>query len=136
MGKPYDIIEHSGDLRLRVYGKTLEDVYVNASVGMFEAIAGKAITEQPSGESENVSIESGDSDALLIDFLNELLYQSDIHDAIFKVKITELTKYRVRAHITCVAHGPFALEIKAVTHHEMKIKKIKDGFATELLFDL
>ncbi len=136
MNKPYEILEHSGDLRLRVYGKTLEDVYTNAARGMFEVIMEAPISNIPSKESEEVFVESGDSDALLIDFLNELLYQSDIHNAVFKVNIMELTKYRVRANITRVSNGPFVLEIKAVTHHKMKIKKIKDGFSTELLFDL
>ena len=136
MDRPYEIIEHSGDLKLRVFGKTLKDLYLNAACGLGAALAGKIATNKSSHTSENVFVESGNSDDLLVDFLNVILYQSDIHNSIFKIKIIELTEYRVRAEITQIAKGPFAIEIKGVTHHGMEIRKITEGYSTEILFDL
>ena len=34
--KKYEILEHKADLKIRVFGKTREELFENAMIGMFE----------------------------------------------------------------------------------------------------
>ncbi len=37
MLKDFEIIPHTADLKIRVYGKTREDLFTNALIGMFQS---------------------------------------------------------------------------------------------------
>lgn len=79
-----------------------------------------------------------DIDALLVDFLSEALYLSDVHNqAYFDVAIDQLTDTNIKAVIKGVAITGFdVVEIKAVTYHDLVIKHVDDVWQTDIVFDI
>ena len=145
--KDFELIDHTADLEIHVFGATVEELFCNALYGMFQSIkpdiAGCEIKndriickELP--RHHEIKIESPDRDALLIDFLSQALYLSDVHnEAYFEATIHALSDTMIHATIHGVPITGFAnVEIKAVTYHDVRIQK-KDGlWQTNIVFDI
>ncbi len=145
--KDFELIDHTADLQIRVYGATLEQLFHNALCGMFQAIkpdiAGSTIQhdriickELPCHH--ELHIESPDRDALLVDFLSQALYLSDVlNEAYLDVSIHALSDTMIHATIYGAPITGFAnVEIKAVTYHNLKIKKVDDIWQADIVFDI
>lgn len=134
--QPYIILPHTADLRLKVFGKTKEELFSNALCGMFLAI--EPIYEKEAIEVQRrVQINSTDFDALIIDFLGEVLYLSDLHDEAYnKIEIKRFGDTEIKAIIFGKKIKGFREEIKAVTYHGAHIKQVKGVWEVEILFDV
>ncbi len=89
----------------------------------------------------SVDIASADKESLLVDWLGEILYQ-------VTVKKTLLSKFNVhkvgRFFLEASAYGEridrkrhhIFKEIKAVTYHDLKIRKNAKGYAVKIVFDI
>jgi SHS2 domain-containing protein len=147
MPKQFELLPHTADIKIRVYGITIADLFKNAVIGMFQAIRplvpgckikNDIVVCPQLPEHREVSVTSIDKEALLVDFLSEVLYLSDIHnEAYLDATVHEITD----VHITATVHGIKVtgfevVEIKAVTHHDLSIKKIKDIWQADIVFDI
>lgn len=147
MIKDFEVVPHTADLKIRVYGKTVEDLFTHALIGMFQAMHPKA----PDCDYKNdrlvcaslpikrdVGVNSPDREALLVDFLSEALYLSDVHnEAYLGVTISNLCENRISATLHGIPITGFdESEIKAVTYHDLAIIK-KDGlWQADIVFDI
>lgn len=147
MIQDFEILPHTADFRLKVYGATKEDLFRNALSGMFQAIKPKAADCRyidnrlvcPDLPARHlVKIRSDNINSLLVDFLSETLYLSDVKDeAYLDAAILKLTDTELEARIKGVKIQGFeAVEIKAVTYHELDIKRVGDYFETVIVFDI
>lgn len=132
---PYEILEHPADLRLRVWGRSLDALFKDALAGMNEFLGGKAKTGRIK---RNVKINSSDKTALLVDFLNEALSLSQIHrEAYAEVSFKKLTDTEAAAELVGSPVEEFAEDIKAATYHEANVIQNPDGvWETILVFDI
>jgi SHS2 domain-containing protein len=80
--KRFQIIEHTADAGIRAYGKTKEEMFKNAALGMFSIMANlKNIKLQ---ESIDLEVEAENIEELLVAWLRELLYRSEAKGIVFK----------------------------------------------------
>jgi SHS2 domain-containing protein len=122
-------------LRLHVVGKTKEDLFLNALRGMASVM--KASTgHEPAGS--DVEVRSPDSSALLVDFLNEVIYLSNVNKAVYnEVFFRSLSDTSLSAKLEGFSVDKFDEDIKAATHHEADIKTRPDGYLeVTLVFDI
>ena len=70
--KTYELIDHTADIGLKAYGKTLSEAYENAAKGMFDIITDSSEIE--SVGQYDIRLEAPDLGQLLVDFLSELLF--------------------------------------------------------------
>lgn len=144
----FEILEHTADLRLRVFGSSPKKLFENALYAM-AYVQKKDIVEQSAvGKllgrikrrqiSEDLVVESMDYNTLLIDFLNEVLSLSDAQNAVFfKVKFSKFSETGIEAKVYGVKVDDFDEDIKAVTYHEVDVKKLGSGrWETLLVFDI
>ena len=77
-------------------------------------------------------------DLLLVDFLSEALYFSDVYnEAYLDAEIHTLTETEVKATLHGIKVERFdVVEIKAVTYHDLKIRKEGDYFVADVVFDI
>ncbi len=140
----YEILEHRADLKIRIFGKTKKELFQNALLGMSESM--KAEIESPAEKvKRKVRIESFDLPSLLVDFLSEILYLSQVNKEVyFEVKFKKffvpLTSSR-QAEIECELIGQkverFGKDIKAVTYHDLDIRQRKNKtWQATVLFDI
>lgn len=132
----FELIEHSGDVKLRAQGQTLEDVFVNAACGMMVFIFGDEIMDARPHGREFITIESADREALLVDWLAELLYRAaSRYHAYVDFRIRRMGERCLAADVG-VAAAEALDDIKAVTHHELAIRKTDDRWEAIVVFDL
>ncbi|MFO1518948.1 MAG: archease [bacterium] len=137
MRPPYEIFDHTADIGLRIYGKDLRELFQNAGRGFTDLIVD--VSRIPCRIKRNIRVES--ENALLLDFLKELLYLFDTKALLFsRFEVSTLTDHVLE----CEAEGDaldfhadsFKTALKAVTHHLFEIKKTKDGFCATVIFDV
>jgi SHS2 domain-containing protein len=147
MNKDFELLPHTADIKIRVFGNTLKELFANALSGMFQAIGPHAPTCTTVNERltcpelpahHEITIDSPDREALLVDFLSEALYLSDVYNqAYVRAEIHELTDTHLSATIYGVQVTGFdVVEIKAVTYHDLYIEQIDNRWQAEIVFDI
>lgn len=145
--KDFELIPHTADIQIRVYGATMNDLFRNALIGMFQAIGPQAAGCTRIGdrvqcptlpEQHDIEVTSIDRTALLIDFLSQAVALSDIHNqAYLDVVIKELTDTHIKATVQGVnVQGFEVVEIKAVTYHDAHIRQIDGIWQVDIVFDI
>jgi len=134
--KKFKILEHKADLRIRVYGKDKEELFLNALLGMTAGLRPEISNQQ--SVIRKIDIKSPDSEALLVDFLSEALYLIQTSKEIYNsVKFKKLSDANLEAELTGQKAERFGEDIKAVTYHGLEIKERKDGaLEATLIFDI
>jgi len=138
----FEEIEHTADLRLRIYGRDLSKLFCHAALGMFHLMQCRP-TARSSSVSYPVLIEASDVETLLVDWLNEVLYLSERDQACFtKFTITHLESgdekpSRLEATVRGKSHCPPNKGIKAVTFHALEITCHESGaYQVTITFDV
>jgi len=141
----YKILEHTADLKIKVWGKDLPELFKNAADAMFAAMSGKSEIRNSKHETnykfqiKNLKLTAQDHESLLVNFLNELLYLSDIKNKGFKIldlKIKNKEKLKLEAKLLPYPLPPLEIEIKGATYHNLKIEKKTGPYLTTILFDI
>lgn len=146
MKQDFELLEHTADIKLRVYGNSLQELFCMALNGMFQAIEPVCPTCRLERERvvcdifsahHEIDVSAGDRELLLVDFLAAALSLSDIHnEAYFDATIHELTDTHIRATVRGVAIEGFNVEIKAVTYNDVRVEE-KDGcLVADIVFDI
>lgn len=131
----FELVQHTADVRLRVSGATLEDLFRDAVLGMYAVMRGQAHGDERI-EREIVVDESADTTALLVDFLNEVLNRAHIGREMFdEVAFTRFEATSVTA-IVRGSRAEFEEDVKAVTYHEAEVRFESGAWTTMLVFDL
>lgn len=133
----FELREHTADIAVEASGTTLEETFEAVAAGLSAAHC-DSIPDV--GETFSFSVESESRDALLFDYLDELIYLRDIKEvlpAAHQVSISEEDGF----HLDASARGvPFsaiaAREIKAVTYSEMKLERTASGWRAYVVFDV
>lgn len=141
----YKILEHRADIKIKVSGKTLEELYKNAVWAMASILyQSSSAKRQGLKISKLLVVKSANREILLIDFLNDVLGESQINQAIYpEVKLIDFqpdglqgVSY-LKAEISGYAIERFDEDIKAVTYHDLSIKQNKIGiWEAIILFDV
>jgi len=144
--KEYEILEHKADLKIRAFGKTKEELFLNMMKGMISASRPK-IKNQKSRQGrgllkaaniKNFKIKSVDINALLVDFLNECLYSSQVNREIYqKIEFRKFSDTELEYGVLGQKVERFDEDIKAATYHGLDIKQNSRGlWQAEVIFDV
>jgi len=132
----YEEIDHTADVGIRAYGRTMDELFANAAEGMFSFIADLSRVK-PVGEVE-VRLEADDLPTLLLRWLSELLYVHETQRLLFssfEVNVVGMSlEGRVRGEAIDKKRHELKLAIKAVTRHGLTVDPEK-GIA-EVIFDI
>ncbi|MDD5292158.1 MAG: archease [Candidatus Omnitrophica bacterium] len=136
--KRFEVIEHTADIGLKIYGKDLKELFTNSAIGLFSLITD--LDKVGIKESIKVRLEDDNKEELLVSWLNELIFHFSARNFIpreFKIEEVsenELTAKILGENIDLTKHKILS-EIKAATYHELEIKKIGEGFEAKVIFD-
>lgn len=137
--KEFEIIEHTADVGIRAYGKSLAECFENAAKGMFAIITDGSKIDSI-GE-YRIELKSNTLEELLVDWLSELLFLNSAYNLVFgefKVNLDEenakLSADVFGEEYKREKHG-YGVEIKAVTYHMLEIKK-GSPCEVQVLFDI
>lgn len=131
----YIEIEHTADWAIRVRGATLSELFVNAAAGMYHLMADvSGVT--PSIE-RAIEASGVDPEALLVNWLNELVYHTEMDGVIFcEFHVASLEP----THLQATARGNRGMQlkkqVKAATFHNLQIISTDAGYEATLVFDV
>lgn len=121
----YEQIEHTADVGLHVWAGGLEELFAEAALGLI-SVMGEA--SGPVDRAVHVQIEAPDAEALLVDWLSELLFLFEARDVVPAEMSVRLSRepWRLAGEVSgprssaFVQHGP---AVKAVTYHGLRVEE-------------
>ena len=125
-GASHEVLEHVGELELRLRAPDLAGLLREAGAALAEELL-RGQAGRPDDEAVLLEVESADRAALLVDWLNELVYRADAFGRV----LTEFDFERVDEHgLRCRARGvraEIAVPVKAATFHGLAVETDADG---------
>ncbi len=133
----FELLEHTADVGVRARGATLEEAFEQATLGLAEVLG----AHRPGrGDTVAVEVTAGDPGALLVDWLNEVLWLHETrgHAAIAAVRVEGVAGDRAAGSVTFSSTGPPAdgTFVKAVTYHRLRVGRDADGWLVEVYLDV
>ncbi|HOO55446.1 MAG TPA: archease [bacterium] len=134
---PFKLVEHTADIGIEVEAESIEQLFSDSAAGMFAVISGSPPDGWP--ESHTIELSAPDTETLLVDWLNELLYMFEVKKFFTtKAELDISDGNRLKATVSGTKFkGIFpGTEIKAVTYHMLSVDRTVDGYETRIYFDL
>lgn len=141
--KRFEILEHTADAYLAVYGASLEEAFENAALATSEVMTDTRKVK-PKVE-EQVEVKAKDEYALLYNWLEEIIVKFDIENRLysrFKVSTIKSTSdgFKLKAKIWGESFDPERhsqkVGVKAVTYHRMAIIKKPNMVTVKFILDI
>ncbi|MGH2663973.1 MAG: archease [Actinomycetota bacterium] len=134
----FEVLEHTADIGLRMRGATLEDVFEAAGEGL-ATLQGAWFPGE--GEEEHVTVRAADRPALLVAWLDELLFISESRDVVFGgFDVHTVGEQDLDAGVRVAGRGDRELEsvgVKAATYHRLRLEQQPDGaWVAEVYLDV
>ncbi len=138
-------IEHTADLAVEVEAPTPERLFeasAHALTGVLLGAEAGALEAEPQGATDwrNLALEAPDREALLVDWLRELLYVQTTEDLVLRaaeVEQLEATRLVARAGFAVPSDDrPVERELKGVTYHDLAFERRGAGWFARIVFDL
>lgn len=136
---PFEFFDHTADMGLRVRARDLAQLFSDSALGMFSLMV--PLDQFRPADALDVLLEAPDVEELLWKWLRELHYLFSTQKFVCcRFEFKELNEKMVWA--TCwgeyfdPAKHASEREVKAVTHHEFKVERDKDGWSAEIIFDI
>ena len=135
----FETFEHTADIGLIARGRTLAEVFEHAADGLVD------LTVDPEGLREDrrrqVTVSAEDREALLLAWLNELLYLLDTERFLpRRSQITDLDDTHLAADLAGGTIDPsrhaVRRMIKAATYHRLSLRRVDDLWEARVILDL
>ena len=131
----FEFLDHPGDVKIRAWSTNLENLFVAAAEGMMLFLFGSGIADLAPDRTQTLEIEAKDREALLVEWLSELLYRATCeYRAYMGFRIHELTERKLKATVATAA-AEAVEDIKAVTYHELSLRECECRWEASIVFD-
>jgi SHS2 domain-containing protein len=136
----YKPVNHTADLAIRFFGKTLEELFTNSARALSEIVFDHPPKDHfTKTKSHTIICDADDIHILYIDFLREILfYINQEYCFFYDFDVRKLSPKHLNSECYSYVLGPedITKEIKAVTYHNVEIKKGKDHYNALVTFDI
>ena len=135
----YRVFNHTADLGLEVYGKDEKELFSNAAFAIFDLTVD--LYDVNALEVRMITVRGSDREDLLVNYLREILYMLNGEGMLLKdFSILEIDSHYLVGEVKGEPFNPdrhsIKMEIKAVTYHQVKVEKNKEGWKARVIFDV
>jgi protein archease len=136
---PFEFFDHTADVGMIARGATLGEAFANAAQGMFALMVD--LERVAECEERHIEVTADDAEGLLVSWLAELLYISEVDGLMFRrFDIEEAGETRLAARafgeaLDLERHNP-QLMIKAVTRHMLEVAHEDAGWRVRVVLDI
>ena len=140
MRPPFEILEHTADIGLRAWADSREALFENCALGL--AVILDRQTTAGATEAMNpisVKLEASDVEALLVEWVNEVLFALEDDEAcLAAVRVRRVNERDLTAELDVArcAGAPEATELKAATYHQLSVRRGDTGWEATVYFDV
>jgi len=130
---------HTADAAFKLWGPTLADLFIQGALALTGLMTDRRRLR--ARQSREVTIEAGDPEMLLVEWLNHLLYLYDTENFLARtIEVQEITPNRVRAKLWGEPLDPqrhvLKTGVKAATYHQLALNPTPAGWEGRIIFDL
>ena len=136
---PFEAFDHTADVGIIGRGATLGEAFANAARAMFSLMVDLDRIEPR--EERRIEVEADDREGLLVAWLAELLYISEVDNLVFnRFDVDEISDTRIVARavgepLDLDRHNP-KLMVKAVTRHMLQVAPEEGGYQVRVILDI
>jgi SHS2 domain-containing protein len=137
----FELRDHTADVAVEATGPTLAAVFAAAADGLAAAMCDDI--PEAGGERFDLDVRAESREALLFDYLDELIYQRDVRGVLPVDNEMERLREGENGEWVATASargvplaGLGAREVKAVTYSEMALGETDDGWRAYVVFDV
>jgi SHS2 domain-containing protein len=129
---------HTGEVQVRITGADLRELFEQAGYSLADVMLGEGHPEAPpDAQEESVTLEAGDTEALLVDWLNELISRADARKKVYTdFAVDRLSEGRLHARIRGFTPSVLKTAVKAATFHGLQIREHEDSFTATVVLDV
>ena len=129
----------TADLGIEAWGETLEEMFIQAGLGLAAAIA--QLTENRDTFTRTILIEAPSTLDLLVKFLNEIIYLEEVDGFLLHhIPGLSIESSNLKATLAGVTFNPslhsINAHIKAATYHDLSIEEKPGEFRVRVIFDV
>ncbi|HOI13714.1 MAG TPA: archease [Methanoculleus sp.] len=133
----FEELEHTADVLMRVRGATINEIFADAGRAMFHVMYGPC---EDRGIERQVSLEAENLESLLIDYLSELLFITEVENTVFCTFDVDLRGTRLSAVLRGEPFDPARHSagtiVKGISYFGLEIVKEEEGYVVEIIFDI
>jgi len=135
----FEMITDSPDVRMRIRGRTPEELFRNALQGVASIMAPGPMKARGGRVAEAIMVRAVDINSLLVEFLSETLARADGRDALFTgVVFRAFGEDFLEAELAGAAIDDRMRDVRAISYQDVDIKKSPETgfFETDLILEL
>ena len=132
----HELRQHTSEIELHIRAGSLGDLLAEAGRALAEVQLTSADCV-PGGPARPIRVLSPDREALLVDWLNELIFLADIDRWVamdFSIDLADDTEVRARASGVTLEWAPS--RVKAATFHCLRVENVPGGLEAEVILDV
>lgn len=138
----HKFLDHTADVFFVAKADTLPALFNECALAVEETMV--EVSKVKLKEKVKILGESEKIESLLFDFLDELLFFKDYRQLVFSKFDIDIKESGGKYSLICYAHGEkidFSrhepkVDVKAITMHEFKVEKVKEGWKAQVLIDI
>jgi SHS2 domain-containing protein len=133
----FEEISHTADIKIRVRAPTLEALFSDTFDALMQVMYG---TDRKGGIIKEIQIESSDNESLLLDFLSEVLFVSEVKSIVFFNTRISIHGSRLTAELIGEPFDPErhsgGSEVKGISYSGLSITHDANGYMLDIIFDV
>jgi SHS2 domain-containing protein len=135
----YKVFDHTADLGLEIYGKTVKELFANAAFAVFDIITD--LNSVKATEERTIIVEGEGWEDLLVNYLREVLYMFNGEGLLLKeYSIIEIDPQHLEGRVSGEFFNPskhrINKEIKAVTYHQVTVRETPEMWTVRVILDV
>ncbi len=135
----YELLDHTGDARIRVWADDVGGIFREAAWVLFDIITDLDRVEVHL--KREVAVEGRGWEELMVAWLNELLYLHEVEGLLFcDFAVSKLDGRRLQGMALGekfqAARHVIKTSVKAVTYHQLEIKEEGGRWQAQVIFDI
>ncbi len=135
----YELIDHTADLGIIVRAQSREELYEKAARAIFDIMLD--LSNVKTDTVYDVHVRGDDSEELMVNWLNELIYLYETRGALMKrFDIKEISDTILRAECSGETYRAgvhrVKKEIKAATYHQIIVSEDRIGWTLRIILDI
>lgn len=132
----HEFEEHASEVKVRLFAPTLPALFEEACLALSEIMA--ETPPRAASADEPVRLMARDREALLAEWLNELIYRADSEGRLFTAaEIEHLSDTELQGRVGGVGVREWKTQVKAATLHELTIASLdQEGWTASVVLDV
>lgn len=129
-------VDHTSEIGLRVRAASFPEMLTEAGRGLARLLL-RDQTAEAAGEAREIEVSSHDRESLLVDWLNDLLFEAEVRLWVpLEFEVLDASDTRIRARVRGAEVEVPPSIVKAATFHGLQVVETPEGLEAEVILDV